>query len=160
MTFHVPPHDEPWERVMTRLDPDGYSVEIAQGLTPPQIEMVPSHLHGDTSVRFRACLSRCRLLVRVRSLLCVGRPAQWPYRPCSRILGPPLTAPATLLHQREPTPEHCESGSEHAPTVQPSWSCGQGYVTVRPWRRAGGWGYPIPPLDTGDDSDMRNLRQR
>lgn len=31
MTFHAPPHDEPWERVMTGLDPDGYSVEIAQG---------------------------------------------------------------------------------------------------------------------------------
>jgi catechol 2,3-dioxygenase-like lactoylglutathione lyase family enzyme len=31
MTFHAPPHDEPWERVMTAFDPDGYSVEIAQG---------------------------------------------------------------------------------------------------------------------------------
>lgn len=31
MTFHAPPHDEPWERVMTGFDPDGYSVEIAQG---------------------------------------------------------------------------------------------------------------------------------
>ena len=31
MTFHQPPHDEPWERVMTGFDPDGYSVEIAQG---------------------------------------------------------------------------------------------------------------------------------
>lgn len=31
MTFHEPPHDEPWERVMTGFDPDGYSVEIAQG---------------------------------------------------------------------------------------------------------------------------------
>lgn len=31
MTFHEPPHDEPWERVMTAFDPDGYSVEIAQG---------------------------------------------------------------------------------------------------------------------------------
>lgn len=31
MTFHQPPHDEPWERVMTAFDPDGYSVEIAQG---------------------------------------------------------------------------------------------------------------------------------
>jgi uncharacterized glyoxalase superfamily protein PhnB len=31
MAFHAPPHDEPWERVMTGLDPDGYSVEIAQG---------------------------------------------------------------------------------------------------------------------------------
>ena len=29
--FHEPPHDEPWERSMTALDPDGYSVEIAQG---------------------------------------------------------------------------------------------------------------------------------
>jgi hypothetical protein len=27
----VPPHDEPWERAMTILDPDGYSVEFAQG---------------------------------------------------------------------------------------------------------------------------------
>ncbi len=27
----VPPHDEPWERSMTAFDPDGYSVEIAQG---------------------------------------------------------------------------------------------------------------------------------
>lgn len=31
MTFHEPPHDEPWERVMTGFDPDGYSIEIAQG---------------------------------------------------------------------------------------------------------------------------------
>ena len=31
MKFHQPPHDEPWERVMTGFDPDGYSVEIAQG---------------------------------------------------------------------------------------------------------------------------------
>ena len=31
LIFHQPPHDEPWERVMTALDPDGYSVEIAQG---------------------------------------------------------------------------------------------------------------------------------
>jgi len=31
MAFHAPPHDEPWERVMTGFDPDGYSVEIAQG---------------------------------------------------------------------------------------------------------------------------------
>lgn len=31
MTFHEPPHDEPWERVMTAYDPDGYAVEIAQG---------------------------------------------------------------------------------------------------------------------------------
>ena len=29
--FHVPPHDEPWERSMTAFDPDGYSVEFAQG---------------------------------------------------------------------------------------------------------------------------------
>ena len=27
----VPPHDEPWERAMTAFDPDGYSVEMAQG---------------------------------------------------------------------------------------------------------------------------------
>jgi catechol 2,3-dioxygenase-like lactoylglutathione lyase family enzyme len=31
MVFHQPPHDEPWERVMTAFDPDGYAVEIAQG---------------------------------------------------------------------------------------------------------------------------------
>jgi catechol 2,3-dioxygenase-like lactoylglutathione lyase family enzyme len=31
MTFHDGPHDEPWERVMTAFDPDGYAVEIAQG---------------------------------------------------------------------------------------------------------------------------------
>jgi len=31
MAFDTPPHDEPWERVMTAFDPDGYSVEIAQG---------------------------------------------------------------------------------------------------------------------------------
>jgi catechol 2,3-dioxygenase-like lactoylglutathione lyase family enzyme len=29
--FHQPPHDEPWERSMTAFDPDGYSVEFAQG---------------------------------------------------------------------------------------------------------------------------------
>jgi catechol 2,3-dioxygenase-like lactoylglutathione lyase family enzyme len=27
----VPPHDEPWERSMVAYDPDGYSVEFAQG---------------------------------------------------------------------------------------------------------------------------------
>ena len=31
VVFHEPPHDEPWERSMTALDPDGYSVEFAQG---------------------------------------------------------------------------------------------------------------------------------
>ena len=31
VAFHQPPHDEPWERSMTALDPDGYSVEFAQG---------------------------------------------------------------------------------------------------------------------------------
>jgi uncharacterized glyoxalase superfamily protein PhnB len=29
--FITPPHDEPWERSATALDPDGYAVEIAQG---------------------------------------------------------------------------------------------------------------------------------
>ena len=29
--FAQPPHDEPWERSMTALDPDGYAVEFAQG---------------------------------------------------------------------------------------------------------------------------------
>lgn len=29
--FHLPPHDEPWERSMTAFDPDGHSVEFAQG---------------------------------------------------------------------------------------------------------------------------------
>ncbi len=31
VVFDEPPHDEPWERSMTALDPDGYSVEFAQG---------------------------------------------------------------------------------------------------------------------------------
>ena len=31
VSFHEPPHDEPWERSMTAFDPDGYSVEFAQG---------------------------------------------------------------------------------------------------------------------------------
>lgn len=31
VNIDVPPHDEPWERSMTAFDPDGYSVEIAQG---------------------------------------------------------------------------------------------------------------------------------
>ena len=31
LSFHQPPHDEPWERSMTAFDPDGYSVEFAQG---------------------------------------------------------------------------------------------------------------------------------
>lgn len=31
VSFHQPPHDEPWERSMTALDPDGYAVEFAQG---------------------------------------------------------------------------------------------------------------------------------
>lgn len=29
--FATPPHDEPWERSATAYDPDGYSVEFAQG---------------------------------------------------------------------------------------------------------------------------------
>ena len=29
--FKTPPHDEPWERSATALDPDGYSVEFSQG---------------------------------------------------------------------------------------------------------------------------------
>jgi catechol 2,3-dioxygenase-like lactoylglutathione lyase family enzyme len=31
VAFDQPPHDEPWERSMMALDPDGYSVEFAQG---------------------------------------------------------------------------------------------------------------------------------
>jgi catechol 2,3-dioxygenase-like lactoylglutathione lyase family enzyme len=31
IVFHQPPHDEPWERSATAFDPDGYSVEFAQG---------------------------------------------------------------------------------------------------------------------------------
>lgn len=31
VVIDVPPHDEPWERAMTAFDPDGYSVEMAQG---------------------------------------------------------------------------------------------------------------------------------
>ncbi len=31
VTFAAPPHDEPWERSMTALDPDGHAVEFAQG---------------------------------------------------------------------------------------------------------------------------------
>jgi catechol 2,3-dioxygenase-like lactoylglutathione lyase family enzyme len=31
VAFDQPPHDEPWERSMTALDPDGYSIEFAQG---------------------------------------------------------------------------------------------------------------------------------
>jgi catechol 2,3-dioxygenase-like lactoylglutathione lyase family enzyme len=29
--FHEPPHDEPWERAMATYDPDGYTVEFAEG---------------------------------------------------------------------------------------------------------------------------------
>jgi catechol 2,3-dioxygenase-like lactoylglutathione lyase family enzyme len=29
--FHEPPHDEAWERAMQAYDPDGYTIEIAQG---------------------------------------------------------------------------------------------------------------------------------
>jgi catechol 2,3-dioxygenase-like lactoylglutathione lyase family enzyme len=31
VAFHEPPHDGPWKRRMKALDPDGYSVEFAQG---------------------------------------------------------------------------------------------------------------------------------
>ena len=31
IVFSQPPHDEPWERSMTAMDPDGYAVEFAQG---------------------------------------------------------------------------------------------------------------------------------
>ena len=29
--FYAPPHDEPWERSMSACDPDGYTVEFAEG---------------------------------------------------------------------------------------------------------------------------------
>jgi catechol 2,3-dioxygenase-like lactoylglutathione lyase family enzyme len=29
--FHEPPHDEPWERAMSAFDPDGHTVEFAEG---------------------------------------------------------------------------------------------------------------------------------
>lgn len=32
ITFYAPPRDRPWERVMSAYDPDGYTVEWAQGL--------------------------------------------------------------------------------------------------------------------------------
>lgn len=32
VVFHEPPHDSPWERAMAAYDPDGYTIEIAQGL--------------------------------------------------------------------------------------------------------------------------------
>jgi len=32
IAFYAPPHDLPWERVMSAYDPDGYTVEWAQGL--------------------------------------------------------------------------------------------------------------------------------
>jgi catechol 2,3-dioxygenase-like lactoylglutathione lyase family enzyme len=35
--FITPPHDEPWERSMTALDPDGHSVEFAQGRRGSQL---------------------------------------------------------------------------------------------------------------------------
>ena len=31
VSFIQPPHDEPWERSMAALDPDGHSVEFAEG---------------------------------------------------------------------------------------------------------------------------------
>jgi catechol 2,3-dioxygenase-like lactoylglutathione lyase family enzyme len=31
VVFDEPPHEEPWEYAMTAFDPDGYSVEFAQG---------------------------------------------------------------------------------------------------------------------------------
>jgi catechol 2,3-dioxygenase-like lactoylglutathione lyase family enzyme len=31
VTFYSPPHVEPWERSATAIDPDGYSIEIAEG---------------------------------------------------------------------------------------------------------------------------------
>ena len=32
IAFYAPPRDRPWERVMSAYDPDGYTVEWAQGL--------------------------------------------------------------------------------------------------------------------------------
>lgn len=32
VVFIDEPHDEPWERLFTALDPDGYAVEFAQGI--------------------------------------------------------------------------------------------------------------------------------
>ncbi len=31
VNFHEPPHDEPWERSMSAFDPDGYTIEFAEG---------------------------------------------------------------------------------------------------------------------------------
>ena len=31
VNFVAPPHDEPWVRSMTAVDPDGHSIEFAQG---------------------------------------------------------------------------------------------------------------------------------
>ena len=31
IVFDEPPHDEPWERSMSTHDPDGYTIEFAQG---------------------------------------------------------------------------------------------------------------------------------
>lgn len=39
--FHQPPHDEKWERSMTAFDPDGYSVEFAQGHRGDALTSVP-----------------------------------------------------------------------------------------------------------------------
>lgn len=37
--FSQPPHDEPWERSMTAFDPDGHSVEFAEGRRGAQLSM-------------------------------------------------------------------------------------------------------------------------
>ncbi len=64
--FHEPPHDEAWERSMQTYDPDGYTVEIAQGRrghNQPKPKQAGACKRGDASefeVRSRAMAKVCQ----------------------------------------------------------------------------------------------------
>ena len=54
VNFHRPPHDDAWERSMQCFDPDGYTVEFAQGLRghnepPAPSGRVRTRIPGDSA---------------------------------------------------------------------------------------------------------------
>ena len=66
VTFHEPPHDEPWERVMTAFDPDGYrsrsprvgEVETVTSGPRTSERSPPCPLRSSHSAQFSGCLNR------------------------------------------------------------------------------------------------------
>jgi hypothetical protein len=66
VTFHEPTHDEPWERVMTAFDPDGYrsrsprvgQVETVTSGPRTSEPSPPCQLRSSHSAQFSGCLNR------------------------------------------------------------------------------------------------------